>query len=268
MSKDDNIDHLLRSWDFDPFSLNVRKIKVDAGRELLQMRIDMGVMQMEVCNRPDGARPEGFATMLDLLKSKSLAAGPDAPLIEAVGLTDVESADSDRFLIAEDDCLEIDREFVQFYHRRICWLHLHDYVNAVRDADHTLALMDFCRAHSNDEQWTVSHEQYRPFVLFHRTQAAALAALETSDGAEASIQVINDGLTRMRDIYVHYDVEEHFEEEELVKRLKEMREDMREKYSVGRTLEERLGDAVEAEQYELAAQLRDELAKRAPGRRL
>ena len=99
-------------------------------------------------------------------------------------------------------------------------------------------------------------------MLFHRTQAAALAALETSDGAEGSIQEINEGLVRMRDIYVHYEVEEKFEEEELVKRLKEMREDLREKYSVGRTLKERFQDAVNSEQYELAAKLRDELAKR------
>ena len=267
MSKDDNIDHLLLAWDFDPFSLNVRKANGEDGRELLQMRIDMGVMQMEVSGRPDGTRPQGFVTMLDWLKSKAQAAQDGDQTGEAVGEETAAEEDAVKFLIPEDDCLEIDREFVQFYHRRICWLHLQDYAKAVKDADHTLALMDFCRAHSNDEQWTVSHEQYRPFVLFHRTQAAALAALESSDGAEASIQEINQGLTRMRDIYVHYDVEEHFEEEELVKRLKEMREELREKYSVGRTLEERLGDAVEAEQYELAAQLRDELAKRTPGRR-
>jgi hypothetical protein len=256
MAKRKDVDRILADWNFDPFSLNVRKCEGSDGREILQMRIDMGVMQMETTGRPDGATPGGYRTMLEWMQHKAVdqtASGKD-PLGEET-----------EFQLTEDNCLEIDREFVQFYHRRICWLHLHDYANAVLDADHTLALMDFCRDHSKDEQWTVSHEQYRPFVLFHRTQAAALAALESTEGAEASIQAINQGLTRMRDIYVHYDVEEQFEEEELVKRLKEMREELREKYKIGQTLQERLDDAVQTEQYELAAQLRDELAKRLPG---
>jgi hypothetical protein len=73
---------------------------------------------------------------------------------------------------------EVDREFVQFYHRRVCWLTLRAFDRAVKDADHTLALMDFCLEHSPDDQWLMSQEQYRPFVLFHRIQAAALSKLE------------------------------------------------------------------------------------------
>jgi protein-arginine kinase activator protein McsA len=37
---------------------------------------------------------------------------------------------------------------------------------------------------------------------------------------------------------------------------------MRREYAVGRTLKERLEEAVENEKYELAAELRDELARR------
>jgi protein-arginine kinase activator protein McsA len=48
----------------------------------------------------------------------------------------------------------------------------------------------------------------------------------------------------------------------MVQRLRELKESLREHYRVGRTLNERLEDAIAAEQYELAAQLRDEIAKR------
>ena len=72
----------------------------------------------------------------------------------------------------KEQCREADREFVQYYHRRLCWLAMREFSKAMHDADHTLLLMDFCRDHSPDEEWTMSHEQYRPFVLFHRTQAA------------------------------------------------------------------------------------------------
>ena len=107
----------------------------------------------------------------------------------------------------------------------------------------------------------MSHEQYRPFVLFHRIQAAALEQLDQQSG-EAAVHTINVGLEQLRDLFAEHDAEEIFEESELAVRLNELRESVRDQYHVGRTLQERLQDAVACEQYELAAQLRDELARR------
>ena len=121
--------------------------------------------------------------------------------------------------------------------------------------------MDFCKEHSPDDEWTMNHEQYRPFVLFHRTQAAALAALEESNVEEA-VTEINEGLEKIRTVFVEHEVEDEFEDDELVGRLTQLRESLREEYAIGKTLQERLREAVDKEQYELAARLRDELAKR------
>ncbi len=121
--------------------------------------------------------------------------------------------------------------------------------------------MDFVRKHSPDEDWTTSHEQYRPFVLFHRVQAGALAVLEES-GPETAIGEINRGLDRFRELFVEHDALERFESDDLVTRLVELKESLRTAYKVGRTLDEQLADAVAAEEYELAARLRDELARR------
>ena len=118
--------------------------------------------------------------------------------------------------------------------------------------------MDFVREHSPDEEWTLTHEQYRPFVLFHRVQAAALASLE-EQGPEAAIGELNAGLTTFRDLFARYDATEQFEDDELVKRLSEMRESVRQRYEIGRTLPEQLDDAVKAEDYELAAKIRDRI---------
>jgi protein-arginine kinase activator protein McsA len=49
--------------------------------------------------------------------------------------------------------------------------------------------------------------------------------------------------------------------------LIELREELRQKHALGRTLREQLSDAVAAEQYERAARIRDELARREYGRR-
>lgn len=241
MKRELHLDELLREWEFDPQNLSVRLTKGDDDRDVIQMRVDLGILQMETTDRPDGHRPEGFDTYLDLLLAKALE-NPDLEL--------------DEF-----QCNEVDREFMQFYHRRICWLRLQYYRRAVIDADHTLRLMDVSRDLSPDEEWTVSHEQYRPFVLFHRTQAEALAELE-DNGAEAAMQAITRGLDRMKSVFAEHDVEDHFETDELVVRLTEFRESLRKEYGVGRTLHEQLADAVASEQYELAARLRDKLARR------
>lgn len=208
---------------------------------MIQMRVDMGVLQLETTGRPDGENVEECDTYLEYLQQQQIA-------------------DAD-FQLTEQQCMEVDREFMQFYHRRICWLRLQYYHRAVMDADHTIALMDLCDELSPDEEWTGAHEQYRPFVLFHRTQAAALGALDESS-AEDAVQEINAGLETIRSFFEKHDAEEHFEEDELVVRLVELRETLRSEYSVGQTLKEQLSEAVEQEQYERAAQLRDELIRR------
>ena len=241
MKRNMHLDDLLSNWEFDPHALNVRLIKGNDGRDVIQMRVDMGILQLETTGRPDGTDVEGSATYLDYLQELALEE-PDLKL-------------------DEDQCMEVDREFMQFYHRRICWLRLQYYHRAVMDADHTLRLMDLCERVGPDEEWNRSHEQYRPFVLFHRTQAAALGALEDSSPEEA-IQAISDGLDTINQFFTKHEAEEYYEDDELVVRLVELRESLRSEYEVGQTLREKLSEAVEQEQYELAAQLRDELSRR------
>lgn len=241
MKRDLHLDRLLKHWKFDPQTLSVRIVKGTDGRDVIQMRVDLGILQLETRGRPDGANPEGATTYLDYLLHRQL----EEPVFE----------------LTEEECSEVDREFMQFYHRRICWLRLQYYRRAVLDADHTLKLMAVARHHSPDEEWSGSHEQYRPFVWFHRTQAEALAELE-ENGPEEAIQAVTNGLEAIRQIFAEHEVEDQFEADELVIRLVELRESLRNEYDVGRTLQEQLDDAVESEQYELAAELRDQLARR------
>jgi len=248
MSDHDNIDFILRNWEYEPAAVNARIVQGDDGRDVLQMRVDLGVLQLETSGRPDGSTPFGASTILEHLQQLVATSGED-------------------YQLTEDDCFEVDREFVQFYHRRICWLQLRRFEQAIADADHTLALMDLCRKHGPDEQWTLAHEQYRPFVMFHRIQAQAIMALDEGEGAEAAIEAISQGLDSLRRVYESYEMLDKFDDDELVKRLIEIREDIRVRYEVGQTLRERLADAVAQEQYELAAKLRDELERRDLGPR-
>jgi hypothetical protein len=241
----DDIDNILRTWHYEPGEVSARLVRGGDGRQVLQMRVDMGVLQLEVDHRPDGARPSGAETYFDYLLGLAVHTGDD-------------------FTLDDEQCAEVDREFVQFYQRRLCWLALREFHRAVRDADHSLALMDFVRKCSPSQEWLLSHEQYRPFILFHRTQASALAALEDK-GPEVAIEELNQGLNRIHELFVSVDAEEQYESDELVQRLGQLRESLRDHYHVGRTLTEQLADAVAREEYELAAQLRDQIAKRGTG---
>ncbi len=241
MSHREDIDHILQNWPFDPLGPVVRQIELD-DRNVLQMRVDMGLLQLEIQGRPDGTRPHEKETYLEFLRG--------------------EAARDDKLELSEEQCVEVDREFVQFYHRRVCWLQLKEFDRAVQDADHTLTLMDFCQAHSPSEQWTLSHEQYRPFVLYHRTQAAALDKLQLDNGPELAIEEINLGLAKMHDLFLAYEAEEQFGEDELVQRLSEFQDNLRNRYEIGKTLQEQLAEAISAEQYELAAKIRDKLENR------
>lgn len=242
MARRHDIDRILQQWPYQPGEVSARIVRGSDGRELVQMRVEMGVLQLEVQDRPDGQRPEGAVTYFDHLATLAGKAG-------------------DAFQLTPEQCTESDREFMQFYHRRVCWLALREFRRATRDADHTLAFMDFVREHSADEEWTLSHEQYRPFVLFHRTQAATLAALE-EHGPDDALAELNRGLGRFRDLFAQYDAEEQFDDDELVRRLLELRDTLREQYDLKPSLSEQLADAVASEQYELAAKLRDELSRR------
>ena len=243
MAQNQDIDFILREWPYQPGVISARIVRAPGRRKVLQMRIELGLLQMEFTGRPDGERPGDMDTYLDFLKSQ-FGDEQDVPPV-----------------LTDEQCFEIDREFVQYYHRRICCLALREFDRAVADADHTLALMDFVAAHSPNEDWTASHERYRPFVYFHRTQALALAVLERS-GPEAAIEEINKGLEEMRKIFVHAEAEEQFESDELVNQLRELKESLRKEYQVGQTLAEQLAEAVAAEEYERAARLRDEIARR------
>ena len=129
-------------------------------------------------------RPHGFATYLDYLRycaaSRGQAPGGKAP----------------PWTMDHEHCSEADREFIQFYHRRMAWLSLRRYDKAVLDADHTLALMDFVRRHGNDDDYIASHEQFRGLVQFHRTQAQALIAIERRRPEEA-IDALRDGMEKL-----------------------------------------------------------------------
>jgi hypothetical protein len=240
-----HIDNALEGWPFQPGIVQARLVHGGDNRQVIQMRVELGILQMETTHRPDGQRPHGYATYFDFLRHEArVAERRERP-----------------FTLDEEQCQEADREFVQFYHRRISWLALRHYAKAIADADHTLAFMDFIKGHSPSEEYTQAHEQYRGFVTFQRTQGAAALALEQHD-PEAAIDAVRDGLARLKVFFAAFNADEQMEEDGMVQHLRKIENSLREQHGIQATLQERLDEAVANENYEEAARLRDALKKR------
>jgi hypothetical protein len=121
--------------------------------------------------------------------------------------------------------------------------------------------MDFVRDHSPSEEYTQAHEQYRGFVVFHHTQAAAALAVEQGN-PEAGIDALRSGLQRLRDFFSAFGLEEQMDDDGMVRRLREMEEALRRTHHIDETLQEQLERAIANEDYETAVKLRDALRKR------
>ncbi len=68
MSKD--ITNLLNEWMYQPDEVMVRIVHGDDGRSKIQLRVDLGLLQMEMDGRPDGLRPEGYESWLEYYEHK------------------------------------------------------------------------------------------------------------------------------------------------------------------------------------------------------
>ena len=91
-----DIGHLLNNWDFDPDDFLARRIQADDGSEKIQIRIDMGILQLETVGRPDGAMPFGYCSLLDY------------------SLAQIKGNKEGEFTLDEDQCEELFQEAWQF----------------------------------------------------------------------------------------------------------------------------------------------------------
>ena len=73
--KNDDISNILKTWAYEQGTLNVRIIEAEDGRELIQLRIELGVIQMEMDGRPDGVAQDGFSSLLSLLEERGAHGG-------------------------------------------------------------------------------------------------------------------------------------------------------------------------------------------------
>lgn len=244
-SKD--ITPVLKGWDYEPGTISVRKINGLDGLPKLQMRLDLGVLQMELTGRPDGARPHGCESLLDYYEHK---------LHEHKRRNGTELG----FHLTSEQCAAL-REEVSLYHHRYLGLYvLEDFRGVVRDTDRSLRVIDFCGKFAVEEEDRLFLEQYRPYLIMMNARAAASILFRDKRYAEA-LDVVQQALEKIRQFFSRFDQPQAFSQANEVRVLKQLARDIRKKMPVDpiARLQAQLQRAIRSEQYEQAARLRDQI---------
>ncbi|MBK7404996.1 MAG: UvrB/UvrC motif-containing protein [Phycisphaerales bacterium] len=269
-----NVDltELLQGWPHEPGKINVRLIQGLDGEQKVQIRLDLGILQMNVDGRPDGQRPEGFDSLLEYYEAKLDDASREGEEGEeeegdpagGPGVAEFAepptAAGETTFRLSPDDCRALREEAVQYYHRYVALLVLEDYDRVVRDTSRNLRLLDLCAEHAEAEDDRTVLEQFRPYITMMRARALASQALRDNE-PKAALHAIDDGIESLRRYFADFGNLDLFEASNEVQMLRGMRDSLVPKLPVSQKTElrQRLQRAIEAENYELAAILRDEL---------
>ena len=244
VSKD--ITPVLAGWEYDPDELQVRIVASDDGREKLQMRIDLGLIQMELSGRPDGTRPGGHESLLDECEARVRAA----------------SKRGEDFVLDAAACAGLMREGVQYYHRYIAAFHLQRYDLVIRDTARNLRLFAFVVGHAARQRDRLQFDQYRPYVAMMNARARAHEELARDDH-RAALTAIDEGIEGIRQFLRDYEQAEQEAECMELGFLLRWRREVENERPVGpvERLEQQLELAVALEEYEEAARLRDQLRR-------
>ncbi|HUA66355.1 MAG TPA: UvrB/UvrC motif-containing protein [Alphaproteobacteria bacterium] len=251
----DDIRDLLGAWPYDPEN-DVRIARGKDGREILQIRIPIGLEQLEMEGRPDGARPHQMESALDFYRQKLAQA-------EAAGT-------AGEFVLNEQDCAELIDEGTLYYFRYLRLFQLHRWADTVRDTSRNLGLFDFIRRYAMREEDREYLERWRPYLVRMNAAASALQHLEQGD-ARAALQIIQSGREKIEALEEMDDETFQVERERSLNALAELEKQIAQKQPVSpvERLQRQLRRAIERQEFERAAQLRDRIrelrAKKAAG---
>lgn len=240
MSQD--LNDLLGDWPYEPGQLKVRKILGSDGQDKIQLRLDMGILQMELSGRPDGQEPFGMESLLDYQEQRAKEA-------EEAG---------EEFQLTPDELGELQAEGVQYYHRYIALFQLEEWKLVARDTRRNLDMFSFVGKYAPSDELSWSVQQFRPYVMMMNTRAKANLALEKSD-VEAAITLVEKAVDKIRRFYKDMNHEELADDCPEAASLEEWLQELRKDRPLTpiEEMTKEMEQAIRTEKYERAAELRD-----------
>jgi len=248
-----DISHILDQWEYQPGQVVVRRFIGKDGIEKIQLRVDLGLLQMNAHGRPDGKRPSGHPSLLDYYLAKIQQ------------YAQKHGGSEEGYRLKAEDCSKLQLEALQYHHRYICLLQLEDYGGVLRDTERNLKTFDLVERHAASEEMAWSLQQFRPQVLMINTRAKATLKLQKED-FPAAIQEIEAGIERLREFYQQHSRQDLLDQSAEIQALQHWLEEVNSKRPLSRReqLENDLHEAVKKEDYEKAARVRDALRNLKP----
>lgn len=245
MNKD--ISSILDGWNYDPALVSARWVKGLDGTTKIQLRLDLGLFQMEPDGRPDGQRPRGYPTLLDYyLTLERTSRGAPFPKLD------------------DEACAELQQEAVQFYYRYLSLYALRHYEGVIRDTRHNMGIVELVERHAEDDDLAWEFLQFYPYIRMMSARATADQFVQDDRGEyEMAILAVEQGLADIQAFWKKHDDTEYDEEVSTDEEdaLNELLEDLRQRKpkSQSERIREDLQRAIASENYEKAATLRDAL---------
>lgn len=240
----------LRNWAYEPDKISVRKILGTDGSVRIQMRVELGILQMEADGRPDDVHPHGCDSLLTYHQKRLARHEHHNGTLLGFGLT-------------REECQELRQEASLIYRRFIAFYVLEEYGNVARDTSHSLAIFDLCRDHSLEPEDRIALEEYRPYVLMMEARGRAYQALEEGEPASALAHV-NRGIMAVKAHLESFGQGELAAKSEEIRILRALGQELNDQVPKDSLIVTRkaLRAAIEQERFEEAARLRDTINKR------
>jgi hypothetical protein len=245
MSDAPDLKQILAAWPYDPEN-DARVVRVGNGREVLQVRTPIGLEQYELDGRPDGVRPHLRESVLEF----HLARFEQARITGQV----------EDFDLSPSDCAELFNEGTLYYLRYVRLFQLRDWPRTIRDTSRNLRVFDFVHEHARREEDRQFLEKWRPYIL--RVNASAAAMQQIEKGAFQRAQtIISEAIEKIENLDELEDETFSFEQERSIMALRELLEQIQKNRPLSEVekLERQLGRAIERQEFERAAQLRDKI---------
>jgi hypothetical protein len=245
MSDSVDLSKLLKQWPYDP-DHDTRLIRGDDGREILQVRTPMGVEQYELEGRPDGARPHGLESALDYYRQR---------------LAQVKAAGGEsQFKLGPRDCSELFNEGTLYYFRYVRLFQLKDWARTIRDTARNLEVFDLVHRYARREEDQQFLEKWRPYIIRVHSSAGIMLELEKNHYDKA-LQLTQEAIRKVEALEPFEDETFGFERERSVTALRELAEQIQKNRPMSELeqLEHQLRRAIERQEFERAAQLRDRI---------
>ena len=237
-----DLNTLLKDWDHESGAIKVRKILGLDGREKLQLRIDLGLLQMEMSGRPDGHRPHNCESLLQYHQRRAARS-------EARG---------DSYELTSEQCSELQQEGIQYYHRYLSLFQINEFEAVIRDTQRNLDLFEFVSEHTDRDELAWSFQQFRPYVLMMNTRAKASIMLGDGRFGEA-IREIERGRDAIEEFFQTSNFPEMAQKSSEIAFLEEWLEEVSAKRPLSKLeiMQREMEVAIASELYERAAELRD-----------